>query len=225
MDELINKILDDVGYRENPYFKLLKEQEFNKEDFIETQEQFYWAVIFFSRPMAALAAKIPSAELRIEVVRNVWEEHGEGNTNLAHGHTFLELLKRLGHANIDKIEKKKLSANVRIFNTCLTGACVLDDYRIGVGAMGIIERMFCDISAWIGQGIVANNWLTEDELIHYNLHEELDIKHSDYFFDILRGQWDESEESRYLIRQGLEMGATLFNDFYLGLYNNRSKRF
>ena len=35
---------------------------------------------------------------------------------------------------------------VRAFNTVLVGACVMDEYLIGAGVMGIIERMFSDIA-------------------------------------------------------------------------------
>lgn len=224
MDQLINSILDESGFMTNPYFESLRNKDFLVEDFIETQIQFYWAVVFFSRPMAALAAKIPSTDLRMEIVRNVWEEHGEGNKQKAHGHTFIELLKRLG-ANTEKIKDKKLSENISIFNTCLSGCCVLDDYRIGVGVMGMIERMFYEISAWIGEGIIKNEWLKEQDLIHYNLHKNLDIKHSDDFFNVLKETWGVSKEGDYLIEQGLRMGAKLFNSLYLGLYEDRKKRY
>src|SRR6185312_6038875 len=88
LDERIQAIHRESGYANNSYFKNLMNGEFSKDDFVETQIQFYYAVSFFSRPMAALAAKIPSPELRLEVLRNVWEEHGEGSLAHGHGTTF-----------------------------------------------------------------------------------------------------------------------------------------
>ena len=84
LKKLINSILEEENYIENPYFKSLQDGSMSKEDFLETQIQFYFAVIFFPRPMAAAAAKIPSHEQRYEVVRNVWEEHGSGEKNKFH---------------------------------------------------------------------------------------------------------------------------------------------
>ena len=52
LDKLIGQILDETQYTENNYFRALKEKRFLKEDFLETQIQFYFAVTFFSRPMA-----------------------------------------------------------------------------------------------------------------------------------------------------------------------------
>ena len=224
LNELIEKVLSETNYRENPYFVNLREKTFDKEDFVETQMQFFYAVIFFSRPMAALAAKIPTPELRLEVLRNVWEEHGEGSLMHGHGRTFLEFLRRLGGVSEQDVYLRGLWADVRIFNTTLSGASVLDDFIVAVGTLGMIERMFSDISAWIGQGVIMNGWLAEDEMIHYKLHQELDIKHSEDFFKILDAPFRKSGENRYLIEQGLRLGATLFNNLYAGLWNARKTR-
>jgi pyrroloquinoline-quinone synthase len=174
--------------------------------------------------MAALAAKIPTPELRIEIVRNVWEEHGEGNLGKIHGNTFIEFLRRLGSISPEQIEARALWPEVRIFNTTLVGACVLDEYLIGCAMMGMIERMFCDISAWIGQGVVVNGWLTREQMIHYLLHENLDVKHSQDFFDVLQPAWDARVENRYFIEQGLRLGATVFYGLYEGLSRGRKRR-
>ncbi|OQW52193.1 MAG: hypothetical protein A4S09_08990 [Proteobacteria bacterium SG_bin7] len=224
MPDLINDVLEGCGYRQNPYFKALKDGSFTKEDFIETQIQFFFAVIFFSRPMAALAAKIPTPELRIEIVRNVWEEHGEGDSLRVHGATFIEFLSRIGGISLDQVDSRALWPEVRAFNTMLSGACVLDEYLTGVGIMGVIERMFSDISAWLGSGIVERGWLTRERMIHYSLHEKIDIKHSDDFFNILEKSWSNSENDRYAIEQGLWLGSYIFNQLYTGLYNARTRR-
>jgi pyrroloquinoline-quinone synthase len=224
LHQTIEHVLDQTPYRVNPYFTNLKGKTFPREDFLETQIQFYFAVVFFSRPMAALAAKIPDARLRVEVVRNVWEEHGEGDEARVHGHTFLAFLERLGGVRLEEVNRRALWPEVRIFNTTLAGACVLDEHLVGVAIMGMIERMFCEISSWIGHGIIENGWVSRENMIHYNLHEELDIKHSQDFFDILEPAWSRSEEDRYAIDQGLWTGATLFNGLYEGLWAARSRR-
>lgn len=224
MEERIETILKESNFRKNPYFKALQDGSFDKEDFIETQIQFFFAVVFFSRPMAILAAKIPTADLRLEIVRNVWEEHGEGSLAKMHRNTFIEFLERIGNVTPEDIDKRYLWPSVRIFNTTLVGSCTLDEYLVAVGTMGIIERMFCEISAWLGQGIVERGWLTKDNLIHYNLHQDLDIKHSQDFFDIVKPSWDSSKENHYYIDQGLTMGATVFNMLYEELYRHRKNR-
>lgn len=224
LNDLIEQVLRETDYINNPYFVNLREKTFEKADFVETQIQFYYAVIFFSRPMAALAAKIPTPELRLEVLRNVWEEHGEGSLTQGHGKTFLEFLRRLDNVSVEDVHLRGLWADVRIFNTTLSGVSVLDDFIVAVGTLGIIERMFSDISAWIGQSVIANGWLAENQMIHYALHQELDIKHSEDFFKIIETPYTKSADNRYLIEQGLRLGATLFNNLYGGLWRTRKTR-
>lgn len=222
---VVERILSESRWRRNPYFEALREKRFDKADFVETQIQFYFAVIFFSRPMAALAARIPTAELRVEVLRNVWEEHGEGNLGLTHGSTFRELLSRLAGITEEQIEERALWPEVRVFNTALAGCCVLDEYLISCGAMGMVERMFSEISGWIGRGIVEAGWLPPGQMIHYDLHERLDVRHSDDLFDVLAVPWRAGgAEARYYVEQGLRMGATLFDGLYEGLWRSRARR-
>lgn len=224
LNALIDEVFKDTNHPDNPYFLNLRGKTFDKDDFTETQIQFYFAVIFFSRPMSTLAAKIPSADLRIEVLRNVWEEHGEGSLSSGHGNTFLLFLNKLGNISIDQVNLRVLWPEVRIFNTTLAGATVLDNFLVGVGMLGMIERMFSEISSWIGNSVVENGWIAESEMIHYNLHSELDVKHSQDFFNILIDPFSKNDENKYHIEQGLRLGATLFDNLYLGLWGSCKRR-
>ena len=139
MKDRISRILEESGYEQNPYFTALRDGTFEKEDFVETQIQFYSAVVFFSRPMAIVVAKIPHHHQRIEVLRNVWEEHGTGGENLPHGDSFLEFLNRLDGVNYEDVQVRTLWPEIRLFNTALIGCCTMDEYIVGVGMMGIAD--------------------------------------------------------------------------------------
>ena len=222
--QIVDRVLAETDPWNNPYFVALRDGTFDREDFVETQVQFYYAVVFFSRPMAVVAAKIPSPSLRVEVMRNVWEEHGEGDQTKMHGHTFRELMRRLGGLSIEDIEDRQLWPAVRAFNTTLTGVSISDDWEVATACFGMIERMFVDISNWIGRAIVDNGWLPADQLIHYDVHEVLDVKHSDDFFAVLSNGSDGSAQSHYCIDQGVQLGAYIFDDLYRGLYRARRTR-
>lgn len=224
MKTLIQEVLAAHSIKDNPYLAALADGSLAREDFIETQVQFYYAVVFFSRPMAVLAAKIPSSALRIEVLRNVWEEHGEGDLAARHGSTFLELLSRLAGLTRADVERRMLWPEVRAFNTVLVGAATLDDWEVGASVLGMIERMFADIAAHIGRSILRRGWLTEDRLIHYGLHAELDVRHSDDFFALLEPTWARDERGRYLIEQGLRLGGYVFDRMYRDLWHARARR-
>lgn len=222
--ELIDQILRETDYASNPYFVTLARGDFSKADFVETQIQFSHAVTYFSRPMAALVAKIPEPELRVEILRNLWEEHGEGNLSRTHKNTFAEFLRRLDGISEEQVSERALWPEVRLFNTALSGACLHDEYLVGAAMLGMIERMFCDISAWIGKSVIERGWIPRERMVHYELHEVLDVKHSDDFFALLEPAWERSAEDRYFIEQGLRLGATAFNGMYEGLYRARARR-
>jgi pyrroloquinoline quinone (PQQ) biosynthesis protein C len=224
MKQLIDTVLHDTNYHGNPFFRALNDGSFAKEDFVETQIQCYFAVLYFSRPLAMMAAKIENPEHRLKVLRNAWDEHGEGDLAQSHGVIFRELLARLGGLTREDIDRRAMWPETRTFNTLLAGACSVDEYLVSASMVGIMERMFCDISGWIGRGIVNRGWLEPGQVLHYNLHETLDIRHAQDFFDIVEPAWQQAPESRYYIEQGMRLGATLFNGLYHGLYQNRTRR-
>lgn len=234
MERLIERILRDSGFRSNPYFQSLACGEFDRADFLETQIQFYHAVIYFSVPMERLAQKIPDEALRAPILLNVSEEHGEGDPARSHASTFREFLSRLGGVTVWDIERRALWPEVRLFNTALIGACTLEDHLVGAAMLGMIERMFSEISGWIGQGVVAHGWIAREHMVHYDLHQTLDVRHARDFFDVLRPAWNTGSpersslnapaESRYAIEQGLRLGAATFDSLYGGLYRNRRRR-
>jgi hypothetical protein len=233
---LIDEVLSEVNYQKNPYFTELLSGTFEKEDFVETQIQFYHAVVYFSRPMIALVAKMNQSEQRLEILRNVWEEHGEGDlATKSHGETFLEFLKRLDLKTESDVKAREFWPEVRIFNTTLMGTSVLSDNLVAISCLGIIEKMFSDISRIIGSGVVQNGWITEQNLIHYKLHIDLDIKHSEDFFKLLNEAFMVTGNTQHpkrkgdflkreLVKEGLWMGATLFNGLYLNLFEKRKRR-
>ena len=224
MNDLITSVLKDENYLQNPYFIELAKGNFTKDDFIATQIQFYYAVENFSSVMANLCARIPSPKLRLEIIRNVWEEHGDGNPENSHVHSFNILLSRLTGDENFQIEKHLATSEVLHFNYVLSGACATSQtYLTGIAVLGMIEYMFSGIAGYIGKCIVGNKWLSETELIHYNLHEKLDVKHAQDFFDLLEKPWESSESAQIEIKQGLELGAFCFNQLYKNLYQGRHK--
>lgn len=219
----VDRVLSQWDWRQQPYFMALSDGSFERADFIETQVQFLWAVTFFSRPMAFLAGKIPHATQRVAVLHNVWEEHGEGNVSFSHSATFRELLARLDGLDEAAINARVLWPEVRSFNAALVGTCLLDEWRVGAATLGIIERMFQEISGHIGRSILAHGWLSPAQLIHYNVHETLDVRHADDFFTLLGANLRDPADL-YYIEQGLMQGASAFLSLYAGLWQGRTRR-
>lgn len=186
------------------------------ERFRRSQEQFFFAVTFFPRPMAALVGRIPSPKARIDILHNLVEEHGEFNEELFHHTTFQRFLTSIG-SEPGRIESATPLPALRAFNSVLTCACVLDELEVGVGCMGVIEHAFADISARIGQAVVQRGWVRQEDLVHYALHAQIDERHAEEFFAVIEKGWDD-QNRRYFIQQGLELGAYTFNRLYTDLH-------
>ena len=211
-----NEVIERVGVLQNSYFAGLASGQMDLECFRLTQEQFFFAVTFFPRPMAALVAKIPDPKMRLDILHNVVEEHGEFNVDEFHHTTFQRFLKSIG-SDVSPLEDQSqwsLWSPVRAFNSCLTTSCVLDELEVGVACLGIQEYIFSDASAIIGKAVVENGWVSEEELIHYKLHAEIDKRHAEEIFAVVEPKW---ESHRYFIDQGLELGAYIFDRMFRDL--------
>ena len=99
---------------QNDYFTLLKSGEMSLEFFTASHQQFYFAVRYFPRAMAALMARMPDSASRQGLVHNVSEEHGfeeatgEGfDPRLAHDVTFRRFLASLGGRKAEELNPRE----------------------------------------------------------------------------------------------------------------------
>ena len=212
------EVLDKVGIYNNPYLKALRDGSMSLEHFRRTQEQFYWAVAFFSRPMSTLIARIPDPKARLDILHNVVEEHGEFHEGEFHGTTFDRFLKSIGSETKEE-DRLPLWPEVRAFNGVVIAACALDELEVGVACMGVIEHAFAEISSQIGRAVVERGWVAEDDLVHYKLHAEIDERHAEEFFAVIEPSWDDDKRG-YFTRQGLELGAYSFDRFYRDMHEH-----
>jgi pyrroloquinoline-quinone synthase len=209
-------ILKRIDILRNPYLETLRDGSMSLESFRRSQEQFFFAVTFFPRPMAALVGRIPDPHQRLDILHNLVEEHGEFQAQNFHHNTFQQFLRTIG-SDPAKRDQQMVWPAMRAFNSVLTASCVLDELEVGVGCMGIIEYAFAGISALIGKAVVERGWVPEDQLVHYKLHAEIDERHAEEFFAVVEPMWDDVRR-RYFIVQGLELGAYVFDRLYRDLH-------
>ena len=212
-----DQALAHIDILNNPYFKALQEGSMSLEAFRSSQEQFFYAVTFFPRPMAALVGRIADPKLRLDILRNLVEEHGEFDEQAFHHNTFQRFLETIG-SDVNQLEENTLAAPLRAFNSVLSASCAMDELEVGVACMGIIEYAFAPISTIIGQAIVARGWIREEQLVPYKLHAEIDHRHAEEFFAVIEPLC-KNPTRRYFIEQGLNLGAYIFNRLFLDLFS------
>jgi pyrroloquinoline-quinone synthase len=209
-------VLKRINILHNPYLEALNDGAMTRDCFRRTQEQFFFAVTFFPRPMAALVGRIPHPRQRLDILHNLVEEHGEFEEQSFHHTTFQQFLRTLD-SQPEKLDSLPIWPALRAFNSVLTASCVLDELEVGVACMGIIEYAFAGISAAIGKAVVQRGWVAADRLVHYKLHAEIDERHAEEFFAVIEPLWG-NERRRYYIEQGLELGAYIFDRLYRDMY-------
>lgn len=167
--------------------------------------------------MAALIARIPDPAARLEILRNLVEEHGEFDAKAFHRNTFRRFLESLG-ADTGDLDARPVSTTVRAFNAVLAGACWVGEVEVGLGTLGIIELAFAGISAAIGAAVMERGWVRQEALVHYSLHAELDIRHADDLFEAAERCSSGQEERRKLVVEGLELEVYAFDRLYRDLH-------
>jgi pyrroloquinoline-quinone synthase len=185
------------------------------EAFRRTQEQFYFAVAYFPRPMAVLLARIPDHDRRLDILHNLVEEHGDFRREAYHPNTFRQFLSSID-ARADGLESLRVGPAVHAFNAVLSGVCTLDELEAGICCLGVIEAAFADISAVIGRAVVERGWVRPEDLVHYRLHAEIDTRHAEEFFKVAEPTWDDLRR-RAASERGLELGAYVFDRLYRDL--------
>lgn len=205
---------------ENRYFTALSDGTMGRGEFARSQRQFYFAVRYFSRPMAALMARMPDSAMRQGLIHNLSEEHGYEDDEpslagfdpaVAHDQTFLAFLRTLGISGGDMARERE-GPGVRAFNTALMGCCQMERTEVAFGCLGVIEYAFADICELIGRKVVERGWIAQDELVHYKLHAQIDKRHAEDFFKVVDAAW--RGEGRTAIEDGIVLGIYLFNRLY-----------
>lgn len=221
MNPIVQAILQDFDPGKNPYFKALEDGSFQRVDFVETQAQFYHAVVHIHQPMRILANRTPTDRNREKILSNIQDELGNGNVQESHEQTFLCFLKRIANLSEVDVRQGPVWAELRRFNQQIDHACTHKDYRFACALFGMIEHLFSDISTRIATHIIQQRWMSSKDLIHYNTHAVLDVQHAQDFYDVALPDWP---GEKALITQGLQHGAQLLDDLYRELYRNRQQR-
>ncbi len=215
-------ILGEVDFPNNPYLRALVDGAMSLDAFQRSQEQFYFAVSYFPRPMAALMSRLPDPDTRTGLLENLVEEHGHFRSEAAHPTTFRGFLRSIG-ARGDDVETIRACPAVEAFNVAIHGACLAGALETGLCCLGVIEHAFAGIAATIGRSVIERGWVPEAELVHYQLHAEIDARHAEEFYCVAEPGWDDPQR-RNSIERGLALGAYLFDRLYRDLQEGGSAK-
>jgi len=213
MHKYIKNLKDNTPLNNELYFKSLANGTMSFDVFKKSQTNFYNAVCYFSRPLFVLCSRMESYSERLNILENIFDEHGNGDIDKAHGKTYKQYLINLG-VKKQKIKKNEFHISVKNFFSKVDNVVKNDDPQKAIAMYGIIEDRYTIISSIIAKTLLKKKWLNESELVHYLVHEEIDMYHSKLFYDLIEKKWLE-HSSNIQIKKGLNLG----NELVLKLFN------
>lgn len=215
MDSYITNLKNDTPITAQTYFSKLVNGSMSFELFKYSQNNFYSAVCYFSRPMFLLCSKIEDYEDRLIILENIIDEHGNGDIKDSHGVTYKNYLLNLGVKEID-INKTFNHSAVSNFYSIINNTIENDNIETALAMFGIMEDRYTEISSSIANSLVKNNWLKKDQMSHYKTHKQIDTYHAELFYKLVRHKWIK-ETCKADIKKGLKLGNKLIFDIFNNL--------
>lgn len=168
--ELTKEYVEDYKLNNHEWFSFANKC--SQEEFLKSQEGFYYAVKSFSRILSKLASKIESSEARILIIENLWEEHGHGNKEFFHTNTYFQYLQSLGF-NKKQSEIQKQPWVTEWINKVLNKDYSEENYAMYIAG---IEYIYARVSQFIANRIESYSLSCSQN--HYANHAVLDYEHS-----------------------------------------------
>lgn len=155
----------------------------------------------FPRFLAALIAQIPDYRLRMELVENLYCEHGSMDPAEIHVVTYRSFLHALGidDAAIDASEPG-LPATVYV--RAVFDLCARAPVAEALAAMGVIEEVVARVSPIVGR--FGARYASGGTGSHFSVHETLDFSHADELYGL--AERAASPQRPNETARGLELG-------------------
>ena len=198
----VNKI------NQNPYFKYLNDN-LQLNDFLISQLDFVRAVDNWSKFLGVMVYKVPGVKERTVYVKNLYDEHGNGNIANAHVNTFADFINCIpgkcdyGRINTDIVDK---------FINGVDEFIRQRNWIVATALLGIIEYVYIDVSKNIHKYVA--NFMDYRKIPHYSLHETLDHVHSLELFELLDNYYSTHSAD---IHMGIKKGYNLIYNLYAEL--------
>ena len=89
------------------FLKLVAESRLTREQLRQFSWQYNHYCQAFPRLLAIVARKVPDGETRAPLIKNLWEENGEGNLDKSHRRLFLQFMREVDGDGRDGLAKRR----------------------------------------------------------------------------------------------------------------------
>jgi len=166
----------------------------------------------FPRFLSALLTQIDDWSLRMELVENLFEEHGRSKPGAVHVVTYRSFLRALGveEAEIDAHEPALPSlCHVR----AVMDLCARQPIPEAIGALAVIEEVVARVSPIAARfGAMRSSGAPLGS--HFGAHEVLDVSHANELYDVASRLGESAVRG---VLRGMQLGMYYHTRFYSDL--------
>jgi hypothetical protein len=200
----VNKIQDNEFFARLPKLPL--------DHFILSHVHFGSAVDCWSKVLGLLIALAPSYKERAIILRNLNDEHGNGDITQSHVATFEKFLSTLiSHTKHDLQYYKEKGSSDFVAKFVDELLVMADDTKLNwnakLAALGMIEYVYINVSEYICEYVTK--LIGIEEIEHYSIHNAIDYDHAMDFFKMLNYDTDKTD-----IEAGIKYGYQILSNFY-----------
>jgi pyrroloquinoline quinone (PQQ) biosynthesis protein C len=166
-------------------------------------------VACFPRFLAAVLANVEDWRDRMELVENLYEEHGALQPSRVHEVTYRGFLETLG-LDARAIDAHSPSLGVVVYRRAVLDLCRNGRVAESLGALGVIEEIVARVS------VAVRRWASlhaPGREHHFSVHETLDLRHADELYAL-------AEPHHRRDPAAVELGMRLGHYHHLRLYGD-----
>lgn len=210
----LRPLIDKVIF--HPYLNKLVAKELTTEQLKQFCIQYSWFCGYFPRSLSALASQVTTDETRLPLIKNLWEEHGEGSVSKCHRVLFEKFMNVLNFSEDNSVNNQPLKSTIFCVEE-LFKYCSNSNFVRSLGAMGPGTEFFTSEEyIIIVEGLKKYNLFTQEDLEFWTVHIDGD---DDHYSDIVMSlvPYLNTEENRNFVREGAIKAIELEILFWDGL--------
>ena len=203
----------------HPFIERIATASLNLEQLQVFAEQYAIYCYHFPRFLAATAANIPDDTARFPIIKNLWEEHGEGDIAKSHRTLYQKFATAL-QLNIGNLNTIKALDSTKYCVESLLKICQQTHFLESLGALGPGTEFFTsDEYQKIAKGLLKCDFLNKTDILFWTVHITLDETHYSDMMNVLV-PYIEKLENQQLIERGAKQALALELIFWDGLEEN-----
>jgi|HubBroStandDraft_1064217.scaffolds.fasta_scaffold188366_2 pyrroloquinoline-quinone synthase len=177
-----SRLFADAAIERHPLFTSLLEGRFDREAERCIALEIFQVVRAFPRFLGALAAQIDDWRLRMELVENLFEEHGRSKPAAVHVVTYRSFLHAIGIGE-GEIDQHVAGLPSTVYVRAVLDLCARQSIGEAVGALAVIEEIVARVSPIVARfGALRSDGSKLGS--HFSAHEVLDVSHANELYDV-----------------------------------------